>query len=107
MDFLPIGSILEKENNKAIILGYNLDVQGEHLVYSYVVGGYPVGYVNNDLAIIPVDADFNTVFVGYKDDQFDRFIYDKQGLYDATKDMTVDEINKCLEEVNEALKKQN
>lgn len=88
-DILPIGSVIEINNGrKLIIVGYNFD-NGSKL--SYLCGSYPTFYLmdfipfskmnefkeqyNNDAndLFIDVDSDYEIIFLGYKNNKYIDF----------------------------------
>ncbi len=105
MDLLPIGSILRlPEEEKAIVLGYTLDTKKNKFTYCYIVGSYPLGFMDSkSLFQIPVDADVGVVYKGYRSKGFPVFIHDKQKLYELTKTMTSEEFNLKMKEALNAL----
>lgn len=81
-ELLPMGSVIEFENKKYIIVGYNL------LDYSYVCDGYPTDVMDllvsskhikeykakydnyNISCFIKFNADFTVIFTGYQNETF-------------------------------------
>lgn len=99
MMLLPIGSVLQSKEEKAVVLGYDFNDENDVFSTSYVVCGYPIGFTTTDhLGIVPVDAEMEVVFKGYQNKSYTSFIKSKEELYQLTGQMTVSEWNCHLEQ---------
>lgn len=100
MKLLPIGSVLQVKGKKSLILGYQFDDENNKFVTSYIICGYPFGFITCDeLGIVPVDADIEVIFEGYRNEFFYSFIKNKQELHDLTATMSVSEWNEHLNQI--------
>lgn len=96
---MPIGSVLEISQKKWVVLGYNFETNEDQFIMSYIVCAYPLGYAGEEsLLIIPVDYDMELIYEGLQDEQFNKFIKNKEEIYKLSKNMTVTEWNQHLEE---------
>lgn len=97
MTLLPIGSILEVTGKKAVVLGYSFDDRNDSFTASYIICGYPMGFVTTEqLGLVPIDAEMDVVFEGFRDERFYSFIKNKLEILDLSKEMTVSEWNAHL-----------
>lgn len=104
MKLLPIGSVLQVKGKKAIILGYRFDDENNKFTTSYVICGYPLGFLTMEqLGLVSVDADMEVVFEGYRNELFYSFIRNKQELHDLATTMLVSEWNDHLEQIEESI----
>ena len=101
---LPIGTAVEINNNKCIIVGYDDVEENDVYVHSYVVIPYPLGYVDEDsFRYVPVDAEMNELKKGYETEVFDIYEQTRRSLFDSTTGLTVSEWTKIKEETVELL----
>ena len=84
MKLLPIGTILQVQDKKMIILGYRMEEEEEFKHY-YIGAAYPLGIVDRStLALLPIQAPYDVVFEGYKDSSYESFIINREQLYELT-----------------------
>ena len=99
MKLLPIGTVLEKEENKVMILGYYTETRENAFYHYYIVAGYPFGYIESSgLAAIPVGNDAKILMKGYESEAFQKFIKNKGTLFEMTEEKSVSVLNAILEE---------
>lgn len=104
MKLLPIGSVLCAKEKKAVVLGYHFETEDDRFVTSYLVVDFPMGYINSTcIGIVPVDAEMEVIFEGFRNDNFETFIKNKQELYELSKDMTVTRWNEELETIQQEI----
>ncbi len=108
MKLLPIGSILQIQKEKMIILGYRMEQ--EEFKHYYIGVAYPLGIVDkNKLGLLPVEASYDVVFEGYKDSSYDAFIVNREQLYELTSQYTPEqwdsELQKAVDAMNGLLEK--
>ena len=104
-NILPIGSILEKEENKAVILGYQVFGK-EDLKVLYLCAPYPFGYICEDECFyVPADMEFDIINIGYESEQYHQFIDLLCEVKDACIEFGTEEINKSIEEIFDELSK--
>lgn len=66
MKVLPIGSVIQVENTKGLIVSHFKKAQNEKVVYYYLVVPYPKGFVGEEKMIaVPFDAKKEVLFEGY------------------------------------------
>ena len=107
MKLVAIGSILEINQKKWVVLGYNFETNEDQFIMSYIVCAYPLGYVGEEsLLTIPVDYNMELIYEGFQDDQFNIFIKSKEELYKLSKNMTVTEWNQHLEEFEREIRRE-
>lgn len=103
MKLLPIGSILQIQKEKIIILGYRMEQEEEFKRY-YIGAAYPLGIVDkNKLGLLPVEASYNVVFEGYKDSSYDAFIVNREQLYELTSQYTPEQWDCELQKAVDAM----
>ena len=101
MELLPIGSIIEIENTKFAILGYDFTCD-EFIRLRYVISFYPLGYVNKkSVSLIDIEYDFKVLFVGYKSDDYTMFADERIQLAKDLKSVNASEIEKVLDYINQ------
>ena len=98
MDILSIGSIIEKNDYKLIIVGYR-EIQKEKFGFCYIVGLFPLGFTGNtnSLSLLPIDSDFSIISKGYMDasgEHYKRMFTERieslNGVVPETLDKTLD-----------------
>lgn len=103
-ELMPIGSIYKAGDNKAMVLGYTQNQKDNRFIVSYIMCGYPQGFTSiDDVWIVPVDADMELIFNGLRNDQFDKFITNRQQLYELSDTMSISEWNQRLREMENAI----
>ena len=103
MELLPIGSIIEIENTKFAILGYDF-TRDEFISFRYVIGFYPLGYVNQkSVSLIDIEYDFKVLFVGYKNDNYTMFADKIIRLANDLKSVKANEVEKVIDYISQAL----
>ena len=104
MTLLPIGSILEVTGKRAVVIGYSFDDKNNSFTASYIICGYPIGFVTiEQLGLVPVDAEMEVIFEGFRDERFYSFIKNKLQILDLAKDITVSEWNAHLDKFEQLI----
>lgn len=106
MELLPIGSVLCANNKKALVVGYHFETEDDKFVTSYLVVDFPMGYINtNSVGVVSVEADMDVIFEGYANDSYAAFIKNKQELYELSRNVTVSEWNRALEDAQQTIER--
>lgn len=67
MDLLPLGTVIQIENNKVFIIGYSSAVRGGTESIGYFVVSYPLGFTSIEkVTFIPHNYKYCVVAEGYK-----------------------------------------
>ncbi len=100
-NLLPIGSIIQKEDSKVMIVGYQQISEDNHIVNCYCVVPFPFGFSQlSDVFIIRKEAADQVVFKGYEDNAlYQSYIEDKQLLFDSSEGMEVDKVQKAIDAI--------
>ena len=104
-NILPIGSILEREESKTVILGYQIFGE-EDLKVLYLCSPYPFGYIRQEECFyVPADMEFDIIHIGYETEQYHQFVDLICEVKDACLDFGTEEFNKSIEEIYNELGK--
>ena len=98
MEILTIGSIIEKNDYKLIIVGYR-EIQDVNFGFCYIVGLFPFGFTGNtnSLSLLPIDSNFSIISKGYMDASGERYMNMFAEKIKALNGITVDDIDKTLD----------
>lgn len=67
MELLPLGTVIQVNNNKAFIIGYSSVEREQVITHGYFVASYPLGFTSVDkMVFIPHDFKFKVLAEGYK-----------------------------------------
>ena len=104
MEILTIGSIIEKNDYKLIIVGYR-EIQDEKFDFCYIVGLFPFGFTGNtnSLSLLPIDSDFSILAKGYMDASGERYMSMFTEKVKSLKGITSDAVDKTLDLIIEKM----
>lgn len=95
---LPVGTVIETQNEKSIIVGYSFREISEKLELCYVVLPHPLGFVrNNRLSLIHAD-DVKIVSLGYEGPEYKLIAKYYDTLRTIASECTANEMRQYLKE---------
>lgn len=93
MRLLPIGSIIEINSVKLIILGTEYIDMEQKFGFNYLVSLYPVGITNeNSIFSVSVDSNYYLIHKGYEDNTGKDYLNEHEGLYSEMKEISPSEL---------------
>lgn len=97
-NILPIGTVIEINDSKLIVLGYREHETAKY-EFTYVVGFFPFAFTGNSksLSLLKIDADYKVVSMGYIDPATERFLLDKSRRIFILKQTTPAEVTRAAE----------
>lgn len=95
---LPIGTVIDVNNGKLIILGYR-EHETTKYEFSYIVGFFPFAFNGNpkSLSLLPIDTDYKVVFDGYTDSATERYLLDKLKRISILQQTTPEDVTRASE----------
>lgn len=102
-----IGSIIEVEGEKLVILGYEQEVVGDTMTGCYTVAPYPVGFMDAESTfLISVKAVDRVIFNGYMDKVFfPPYIKRQEELFDSCEQISAKKLQEMLQILEKTIEK--
>ncbi|MBQ4528368.1 MAG: DUF4176 domain-containing protein [Clostridia bacterium] len=104
-EYLPVGSIINVNDTKLMIIGYELVDKDDKFVDGYTVVKYPMGYMKNEsLFFVSVDAEFSVEWQGYSYDDGNEWLEANKRFSDSIKSLDYQDAKNHLEYIITAIK---
>lgn len=102
MNLLPVGTIIETNGTKLMIMGYR-EFQTEKFVFFYIVAVYPIGFTGdeNSLSLIPINKSYALVSLGYSDSMVEKFLERENSYFESLQNADTKELDKVLDMIIE------
>ncbi len=106
MKLLPVGTVIEVNETKLMIMGYRM-LQDEKFSFYYLVSIYPFGFTGDmkSLSLIPIDQDILIVSEGYSDSSTERYRKVKENLIDSLAGADPAELEKVIDMITKEIGK--
>lgn len=93
MDLLPLGTVIQIDNNKAFIIGYSSVARGETESIGYFVASYPLGFTSIEkVAFIPHNYKYSVVAEGYKTESSEKLLQVLSKSFDLLQHNSVEDV---------------
>lgn len=101
MNLLPLGTVIQIRDRKALIIGYSSVTKENTSVTGYFIVSYPLGFTNIDKVVfIPHDTSFNVLAEGYSSPASERLLHTLSRTLEAAASISDEDLKK----LNAALK---
>ena len=95
MKLLPLGSVFQIHNHKAIVIGYASKDNRQATTYGYLAVAYPIGFTNIEKAVfIPHDANLHLLSEGYKTSASEAFLNKLANSLEQTQAASFDNLSR-------------
>lgn len=77
-NILPVGSVIQVNETKLIVMGYR-EVVSETYNFFYIVGIFPIGFTGDSrsLSLIPLETNYELIYTGYQSKAVNKYLEDK------------------------------
>lgn len=95
---LPLGTIVQVQSRKLMIVGYTWDEKDERMVFRYTALPYPLGITQNGGIFTLSEDAFEVVSMGFRDESYETLSNFYTTVRDLAREIPVDEFKQYLRE---------
>lgn len=97
---LPIGSIIEVNEIKLIVMGYREFIADTYKFF-YIVGVFPLGFTGapQSVTLLPVDASYKIIFRGYESASVKKYLETKSKVFVSLHNVDLELVEDTIDQI--------